>query len=770
VSTRPTGSVPADSAPADSASAGAASVLLPALQPPVSRRGTVVRRALLDRLADDTPAKLVLVAAPAGWGKTSLLRDWCASGDGPRTAWLSLGEGDNDPARFWVGVIAALRTVVPGIGADALQVLRAPGRKTSASFLTPVINDLARLPERLTLVIDDFHLITSEAVAEHFGFLVEHLPRTLGLVMATRSDPVTLPLARMRARGELAEFRTDDLRFTEAETERLLNGTLCLALTADDVRALHQRTEGWAAGLYLAGLALRGRADRTRVIGELTGGSRPIVDYFAAEVLAGLPPRTRSFLARTSVLDRFSGPLCDMVTGARGSQGLLEELERIQLFLVPLDATRHWYRYHTLFAELLRHELDKSEPGLARLLHRRASAWHRQHGAVADAVEHALLAQDYAGARDLIAARWQPLLNEGLTETVDAWLGRLPPAMITEDSRMCLVKAWLARFLGRIDEVEPWLAAVEATGPAGPVTEGPRSAESAAAMLRAQSCHMTGDLAAAESAGRRAVELEADGAPRWHAAAQALLAVNLFWLGRDAEAGALFERVTDPTRPPASNLASLWALGCMAAIAARYGDRDACERRLTEAADLAAAHDIGGYWMTATALTVSAGLLADRGQPGEARRAANRALDLARRGRARPETAHALLCLARISAQAGDTDGARAHADEARTVISTFTSQGFLTGMLTEIAGLTDPGAEPAGLAGPGRARRADGLSAREAEVLTLVADGHTNGEIAAELVLSVHTIERHLQNAYRKIGVRNRADAAAYMVRHAGD
>jgi LuxR family transcriptional regulator, maltose regulon positive regulatory protein len=751
---------PTETGPPDSASAGAASVLLPALQPPVSRRGTVVRRALLDRLADDTPAKLVLVAAPAGWGKTSLLRDWCASGDGPRTAWLSLGQGDNDPARFWTGVIAALRTVGPGIGADTLPVLKAPGRKTAGSLLTPVINDLARLPERLTLVIDDFHLITSEPIAEHFRFLVDHLPRTLGLVVATRTDPTALPLARMRARGELAEFRTDDLRFTETETERLLNGTLRLALPACDVRALHQRTEGWAAGLYLAGLSLRGREDRGRLIGELTGGSRPIVDYFAAEVLAGLPSRTRSFLARTSVLDRFSGPLCDMVTGAGGSQGLLEELERIQLFLVPLDTTRHWYRYHTLFAELLRHELDKSEPGLARVLHRRASAWHRQHGAVTDAVEHALLAQDYAGARDLIAARWQPLLNEGLTETVDAWLGRLPPAMITEDSRMCLVKAWLARFLGRIDEVEPWLAAVEATGPAGPVTGGPRSAESAAAMLRAQSCHMTGDLVAAEAAGRRAVELEADGTPRWHAAAQALLAVSLFWLGRDDEAGPLFERVTDPTRPPASNLASLWALGCMAAIAARDGDRDACERRLAEADDLAAAHDIGGYWMTATALTVSAGLLADRGQPGAARRLANQALDLARRGRARPETAHALLCLARISAGAGDTDGARAHTDEASKVISAFTSQGFLSGLRTEVAGLTDPV--------HARTGRADGLSAREAEVLTLVAEGHTNGEIAAELVLSVHTIERHLQNAYRKIGVRNRADAAAYMVRHA--
>ncbi|MGH3170126.1 MAG: hypothetical protein ACRDN0_30110, partial [Trebonia sp.] len=468
MSTLPTGSAPADGTPADGGSAGgasvlSASVLLPALEPPVSRRGTVARPELLNRLADDVPAKLVLVAAPAGWGKTSLLRDWCASGDGPRTAWLSVDQADNDLARFWTGVIAALRTVYPGIGADSLQVLRAPGRKTPGSFLVPVINDLARLPERLTLVIDDFHLITTEAITESFRFLVDHLPRTLGLIVATRSDPVVLSLARMRARGELAEFRADDLRFTEAETAQLLNGTLGLALPAEEVGALHRRTEGWAAGLYLAGLSLRGRQDQAPAAGGLagdltgelpgriadglasglTGGSRPIVDYFAAEVLAGQPPRIRSFLMRTSVLGQFSGPLCDAVTGSSGSQELLEELERIQLFLVPLDITRQWYRYHTLFAELLRRELDQSEPGLARLLHRRASAWHRQHGSVTDAVEHAILARDLADVRDLIAAHWQRLLNEGLTETVDSWLGRLPPAMITEDSRMCLVKAWL---------------------------------------------------------------------------------------------------------------------------------------------------------------------------------------------------------------------------------------------------------------------------------------------------------------------------------------
>ncbi|HME67145.1 MAG TPA: hypothetical protein VKG61_19820 [Streptosporangiaceae bacterium] len=324
-------------------------------------------------------------------------------------------------------LIAAVDAVSPGIGAAALEVLAAPGVKTADAVLDPVINDFARMPARVTLVVDDYHLITNQAIQECVEFLVEHLPPTLRLVLATRSDPA-LPLARLRARGQMTEIRADELRFSEAETEELLNETLGLALSPEEVHALQQRTEGWAAGLYLAGLSLRGRKDTALIIRAFSGDDRQTVDYFAAEVLDGLPPRVRSLLLRTSVLDRLAGPLCDAVTGADGSQRLLEEIERSQLFLVPLDNARHWYRYHTLFADMLRRELDQSEPGLAPLLHRRASAWHRQHGSIAEAIGHAISACDLADAsRELIASRWNLLVHEGLTETVGSWLDRLPP-------------------------------------------------------------------------------------------------------------------------------------------------------------------------------------------------------------------------------------------------------------------------------------------------------------------------------------------------------
>ena len=592
----------------------------------------------------------------------------------------------------------------------------------------------------------------------------------MGLIAATRSDPA-LPLARMRARGELAELRADDLRFSAAETAQLLNGTLRLALSPTAIQALHRRTEGWAAGLYLAGLSLRGCDDPDQVIRGITGDSRQIVDYFAAEVMHGQSNRVRSFLLQTSILDSFSGPMCDAVTQTSGSQAVLEELERSQLFLVPLDSTRRWYRYHTLFAELLRRELDQSDPGLRQLLHRRACAWHREHGSVTEAIDHALAAADLAEARELIVAHWQRLLSEGFIETVDAWLARLPPPLVLDDARLCLVKAHVAGQLGRLDEVEPWLAAVEAATPACPYPDGPSTMDSAADLLRAQSCHMRGDLAGAESVSRRALELERKRSSRWRSAAVAMLGTSLFWLGQDAAASPLLEQVADPTRPPDSNLASVWALGCLGAIAARQGDIDSCDRRLRQASRLAAAHDLDGHWTTATAVTTSAERLADRGRLREAGEAALQALTIARRVRARPETAHALLCLARISARAGDVADARARTREASDVIANCADSGMLAALLSEAEQWPGPlpGQPPSASGHASRGggdRRPDGLTPRESEVLDLLADGLTNSEIAARLVLSVYTVERHLQHAYRKIGARNRADATAYVVR----
>jgi LuxR family maltose regulon positive regulatory protein len=751
---RPAGGQQADPAGAH----GRMLVLAAKLEPPARRPGAVVRQSLLDRLGEEPPTRLVVISAPAGWGKTSLLRDWRLADKACRTAWVSVDAGDNDPVRFWAHVIASVGRVSQDFGVAALRVLTAPGAGRTDAVLAMLVNELAGLPAPVTLVVDDYHLISSPDIRYGVAFLVEHLPPTVCLVLAARADP-ELPLARLRARGEVTEIRADDLRFTEAETAALLNGTLGLALAPSDILALHRRTEGWAAGLYLAGLSLRGRPEPSAFIRAFAGDDRQIVDYLLAEVLDGLPAQIRSFLLRTSALDRLSGPLCDAVAGGGGSQRILEQMERSNLFLVPLDSRRCWYRYHHLFAELLRHELDRAEPGLAALLHRRASAWHQAHGNVADAIGHALSAGDLADARELIASGWHACFNEGLVETVESWLSRLPPEMVAGDARLCLVRAWLARNLGRLDEVEPWVEAAEAGVPQGPLREGVASIESAACMLRAGYRQMIGDLAGAEPPSRRAVALEEPGTPRWRAGSLATLGANLCWQGRDGEATAILEQVAGVIEPLANNMAGLWAVGGLGVICARAGDLEAAERYARAAADLAAEHGLGEYWITATAVIAMAEVLDRRGQTAEAEAAALRGLELARRGRARLETASALLCLARIRFHAGDAHDARARLCAAQEIIAACADPGILTELIARTERVLAPRTGAASTSPPGLA---EPLSEREQEILRWLSSQLSLREIASELFVSYYTVKTHTRHIYRKLGVSTREQAVS--------
>jgi LuxR family transcriptional regulator, maltose regulon positive regulatory protein len=740
------------------------------LHPPPARRGAVVRRELLGRLDEatgDATVKLVLVVAPAGWGKTSLLGEWSSSRDGAPAAWLSADRGDNDPVRFWAHLIAAMRRVSGNIGPDAERLRAIPEGKIAETLIPQVINDFNRMPERITAIIDNYHLISNTDIHEWVGFLIENLPSTVRIVLVTRSDPA-LPLARLRARGEMREIRADELRFSEEETEGLLNGALDLGLPSDHVHVLAERTEGWAAGLYLAGLSLRGHDDLDRQVRAFAGDNRQIVDYLVAEVLDAQPAHIRAFLTRTAVLDRMCAGLCDAVTGAGGSQHMLEELERSNLFIVPLDASRSWYRYHSLFADMLRRELERSEPGLAPLLHQRASQWHRQHGSAAEAVCHSIMASDLSCAREMIAAPWQGRFADGLAEMVESWLTSLSPDTATEDSRLRLMKAWLASHLSNLDEVEPWVGVAEAATVHGRFVEGPSSIESAACILRAGSSHMLGDVADAESASRRAVELEATGSRRWKAVAQASLGASLHWLGESDEATEVLREVADPLAQPADNLAALWALGCLSAIALRNGDADSCERHLDDAASLVARHGLGEYRESATALLALADLHESRGELSEAEEAALRGLHIARRGQARLEAALALLYLASVRARLGRADEAMASLSSAKDVMRRCAEPGILADLMASAEGAVGELSRIPRPRQERRGQRSDGLTDREVEVFELLAAGKTNNEIASALVVSVHTVERHLQNAYRKIGARNRGQAAAYITRAA--
>ena len=432
------------------------------LRVPRPRPGWVSRPRLVEHLRAGLTRDLILVCGPAGFGKSSLLADWVGD-EGRAVAWLSLDEGDNDPVRFWRHVTAALDGVLPGVGERAGALVGGGGSTSVRAAVTALVNDLVAAPGEALLVVDDYHLIQAPEVHGSLEFLLAQRPVSLRVVLASRSDP-PLPLARLRARGQLAELRAADLRFTLGEAGELLRAALGHDLPDRAVAALAERTEGWVAGLQLAALSLQGHSDIGRFVEEFSGSHRYVLDYLAEEVLDRQSEQLRTFLLQTSVLERLSGPLCDAVTGRTDGQELLESAERSNLFLIPLDEERRWWRYHHLFADLLRARLLRQQPDRVPHLHRAAAEWHEQHGLADDAVRHALAAGDDAWAARLIEGHLEDqILLLGQGATLIRWLSVLPPDVIHRRPRLTLGQAVVALLEGRLDEVEPLLALAERT-------------------------------------------------------------------------------------------------------------------------------------------------------------------------------------------------------------------------------------------------------------------------------------------------------------------
>src|SRR5436305_1513435 len=387
----------------------ATKLYLPRLRPNV-----VIRPRLIERLNQGLHRQLTLIAATAGFGKTTLVSAWVEGIERPRarTAWLSLDEGENDPARFLAYLVAALQTIAATIGQGVLGVLQSPQPPPPEAMLTALLNDITALSDQFVLVLDDYHVLEAKAVDQALTFLLEHLPPQMHLVIATREDP-PLPLARLRARGHLTEVRAADLRFTPSEAAAFLNQVMGLDLSAEDIAALERRTEGWIAGLQLAAISLQGHEDAAGFITSFTGSHHFVLDYLVEEVLGQQSERVQTFLLRTSILDRMSGPLCDAVLldPSGSGQATLEHLERANLFLVPLDNERRWYRYHHLFADLLRQRLQQTgcSSGGVTELHRRASQWYEENGLEVEAFLHAAAANDLDRAERLIEGRGVPL-------------------------------------------------------------------------------------------------------------------------------------------------------------------------------------------------------------------------------------------------------------------------------------------------------------------------------------------------------------------------
>jgi LuxR family maltose regulon positive regulatory protein len=419
---------------------------VPRLQP-----AFVARPRLVGRLTEGLAQGLILLCAPAGSGKTALLADWAKRGR--PVAWLSLDPADNDPARFWRHAIAALDRIRPGTGERVGPLLGPPAPRSYEGLVTALINEFADLSgeDESVLVLDDYHLIDSQPVLASLEFLIEHLPPGLRVVVASRADP-PLPLARLRARRQLAELRASDLRFTVDEAAAMLIESAGPGLDDAAVAALTARTEGWAAGLQLAALSLRGHTDVAGFLESFSGSHRFVLDYLAEEVLDRQPADVRGFLVETSVLERLSGQLCDAVTGRADSQAMLEAIERANLFLVPLDDVRGWWRYHHLFADLLRARLQREQPGRAAELHSAAAAWHAQHGLADDAVRHALAAGDGTGAARIIEEHFDAVYLTGENATLQRWLSAVPAELVRSRPRLRLAQTFMALVGGDLEQ------------------------------------------------------------------------------------------------------------------------------------------------------------------------------------------------------------------------------------------------------------------------------------------------------------------------------
>jgi LuxR family maltose regulon positive regulatory protein len=519
---------------------------------PKLRRSLVVRPRLHEHLSRGAESKLTLISAPAGFGKTTVLAEWLAAvpAGGPSAAWLSLDPGDTGPASFWTYVIAALQTVAPEVGAAALSLLVSPRPPPIQTVLAPLLNELNTVSNDIVLVLDDYHVVDAPDVQGGMAFLLEHLPPQLHVVIASRADPA-LPLARLRARGELAEIRAADLRFTPDEAAAYLNQAMGLDLAAQDVAALEARTEGWIAALQLAALSMQGRDDIAGFIEGFAGDDRYIVDYLVEEVLHRQPEQVRSFLLQTSILDRLSGPLCDAVTGRGGGKAMLEALDRGNLFLVPLDDRRRWYRYHHLFADVLRARLLDEQPDRVPDLHRRASAWYEHNGEPSEAIRHALTAEDFERAADLVELAIPAMRQARQEATALRWLEALPdelirirPVLSVGYAGALLVSGQLEGVEARLRDAERWL---DTTADRQPGSEAPstgivvvdeeefRRLPGAIAIYRAAQALALGDVAGTVTHAQRALGLVAEDDHLGRGAAAGFLGLT-YWASGELDA------------------------------------------------------------------------------------------------------------------------------------------------------------------------------------------------------------------------------------------
>jgi LuxR family transcriptional regulator, maltose regulon positive regulatory protein len=728
------------------------------LYAPRARREWVSRDELVSQVAGAS-GRLLLVEAPAGFGKTTLVAQWHLSPTESRPfAWVSLDRGDNDPRRLWRHVAWALQGVCPGFSAAiVLAALRDQPLDFAGAVLPLLVNELADLPEPVVLVLDDYHVISERDCHDQLAALLLHLPPAVQLVLVTRAEP-PLPLARLRAAGELAEVRAVDLRFASAHAAELVATVAGLQLSPADLAELVDLTEGWPAGISLMALSLRGHASPSSVIRQFSGDSGFVGDFLVEEVLSHQPDTVRQFLTRTSILSRFCAPLCDAVTGSADAAEIIDLIEQQNLFIVPLDDTRRWFRYHHLFGRMLRGELSRSEPGIVPTLHERASGWHRRSGSIDEAISYAYAASDVAGVINLITRHWYAYVSSGRVATVHSWLSLLGDGAVGADPVAVHCAAWVAALSGDRASLRRWLPIVEASEFQGALPDGIRSMQSSAALL--QGTFGFEGIGPMRTAAARATTLENDPASPWHGMAQAAYATGLYWSGHlDAAA----TRARDAWAvTPSRTLVRMLGAAVLSLVAVERGELADAQHWVRRAERILANAGPGLRTAPQSSLvfTAAGAVAARRGRLTEARRAFQRSLDVrhGQEGISPWATLEVLLRLAPVLAGLGDRPGAVALLTEARSIL--LASPDGAAAQFDRLDRVERV------LAGQSRQPRAIALGAplteREAGVLRLLRGPLSLREIGDELFLSQNTIKTHTRAIYRKLGVSTRDDAIA--------
>jgi LuxR family maltose regulon positive regulatory protein len=646
--------------------------------PPV-RPGLVSRPHLIERLDEGIHlgCKLTLISAPAGFGKTTLLSEWIA-GCGPRmrVAWLSLDTGDNDPLRFWSYLFASLEATHKGVGKDVQIAFRSRQPPPIEDLLIGLINEVAAAATALVIVLDDYHAVEAQPIHSALGFLLDHLAPQMHLVIATRADP-PLRLSRLRASSQILELRTDDLRLTPDEAALFLNDAMGLDLSAEDVAALEARTEGWIAGLQMVALSLQGRS-REHIhsfVRAFTGSHRYILDYLTDEVLLRQPADRQRFLLQTSILDRLTASLCDAVSGQENGKEALEQLDAANLFIVPLDTERRWYRYHHLFAELLRKRLEQTQGNLVPRLHQRASEWYERHRLTAKAVQHALASGNTERVGRLVGGNTLSMMEYGELRALERWLGALPDATVRAQPWLSIAHAWVLAFAGQLDAAEAALAGAESG-----IADRDRAVE-------------TG--------------LES----RWLCGHIACIRAFVVGLRGDTLLAAELAREAQALLPAEDLMTRGWVTMALGLYLYRAGDLEGADQVLAEA--VAISRETGDSHVAVLALCNLAVTYRDRGQLTRAADTFRDALQLAheyaaRAGQQLPVSAYAHTYLAAVLCEWNDLEAAMRHVRQGIELCERWGEPQLLVGSYMQLAGiLVSIGDTEGALDAVGKAREA---------------------------------------------------------------